>query len=223
MFSISFHENFKKLQIPKFLEPPMLPVEVKNIESEAVNASTLPGLNERTPYTTYPPKTPFNQVTPVSSEATTASALAPGVITTNTPLSTKNSSVSNAPVAPDLPKTIATVNFQSTLVDVEKISGWHATELRQKGNTWILTIDPNTGVYLEDRINKVLSVLHRDAPLSIQGFVLKFQNKSLRIADYHINRSAWMKNKINYCRPPLPKKPTLRYCMAMAILNQIPI
>ena len=183
MFGVSFHENFKRLSTPKLLEAKILPVPILPLVTaqlsnfDVLDRISVPRLSESSP-----------------------NHLQTGSKTSDTSLDLPLGGIEKIS-APLLDVVMVSKNYLSTLKDVEAISSWHPTQLNATEDTWIITLDPNDGAYLQDRIQKALSVLHRDAPLSITRFILRFQNQSLKVADYSVDRHIWMK-KYNQLLPP---------------------
>ena len=95
-----------------------------------------------------------------------------------------------------------------TLLDLQTQTGWQVNDIRDAGNTWIVQFNDASGVYLRERIDRGVGVLHRDAPPNIQDFLLEFYNKGLLVSDYKVDRVQWMLSQTQLL-PPSQKKPAI--------------
>ena len=102
------------------------------------------------------------------------------------------------------------LDLNSTINDLEMQTGWHVKEIRQQKETWIVSFHNTTGIYLNDRIDRGIAVLHRDAPLSIQRFVLRHQNAGLKTVQQVVNRKRWMQAQTQALPPSLKKEAEIK-------------
>lgn len=81
---------------------------------------------------------------------------------------------------------------EKTLLDLSEQSAWYARRIARVGERWEVDFDESEGLYMNDRIDRAVTVLHRDAPLEVREFLLRFLNKDVEVAIVRINRREWM-------------------------------
>ena len=163
MISFTLFDNLSKLSVPKLFEAAPIPVSYQPIA---------------------PPKS-FSNIDPNYIGASPSSLM--------TKTDQVSSTVMTSQLTPLQTSNMTTVHhLRSTGEDIKIQSGWLLKDIQQDGQRWIVTLDDVTGVYMKDRINRVISVLHRDAPLSITEFDIQFQNHQLALVQQKVNRQAWM-------------------------------
>jgi hypothetical protein len=164
MISFTIFDNLSKLSTPKLFEPAPIPVGYKPI-SAPINVINID---------------PFQNQLAASnpSSATTQN------VSTTSPLASQEPTKTTSPLNQDA--------LEIMRSDISTQSGWRLRKVVQNKNRWVVTLDSVTGVYMKDRINRVISVLHRDAPESIHTFVIQYQNHQIKLIQQSVNRQAWM-------------------------------
>jgi hypothetical protein len=107
------------------------------------------------------------------------------------------------------------LDISKTAEDIRAQSGWRLVQIESKNKRWIVTLDEVNGVYLKERMNRVISVLHRDAPSNITEFVVKYQQRQLPLIKQTYNRQAWMMKNISLLGPTKSK-------LAEAVVSEYP-
>lgn len=87
---------------------------------------------------------------------------------------------------------VASRLHEQTLVDISEQSAWYARRIVASGTRWQVDFDESEGLYLNERIDRAVSVLHRDAPLEVSEFLLRFLNKDVEVAIFRVDRRNWM-------------------------------
>ena len=163
MIALTFHGNLSKLAYPKPLEAPLIPTNYKPISAPAGSFNIDPLQESISSVKVASLTSPNGEKTP----------LTPTIVSQNVlPLNPANMDVMGR--------------------DIATQSGWRLHKIVQQNSSWIVTLDAVTGVYMKDRINRVVSVLHRDAPETINTFVIQYQNHQLKLIQQSVNRQAWM-------------------------------
>jgi len=172
MISVSFFDNLSKLSTPKLSEPTPLPVSYQPIQS------------------------PFGvrNIDPKQIEIQPSQSI---ILNSN-----NETSLNEKKILSDQKQTILEVDtsaninskldIKKTSQDISAQSGWKLKSIQTKEKRWIATLDNVDGVYFNDRIDRVISVLHREAPIDITTFELRFQNYQLKLIKQIVNRQAWM-------------------------------
>jgi Exopolysaccharide biosynthesis protein YbjH/Capsule biosynthesis GfcC len=84
---------------------------------------------------------------------------------------------------------------QTTLTNFSAQSAWFATQLQELGDAWLIDLDDARGFYLNERLDKGIAVLHRDAPANITRFVVRYNNRQTPVTEHTVYRSQWVKEK----------------------------
>jgi len=225
MVGITLHERLDQLSSPKLAEVRSVPVELKTIGYQA------PIRGDSTPSGTV--KTAFTNSSDVMSNPNLRVDLSDPFTNKSASKNLKlGSNVkgpnSSAPMSPNtaavvapsaqtidpstrtVPRPASAVNAASvpptqTLLDLQTLTGWQVNSIRDAGNTWIVHLNDASGVYLRERIDRGVGVLHRDAPANIQDFQLEFYNRGLLVSDYKVDRVQWMLSQTQLL-PPSQKK-----------------
>lgn len=181
MISVSFFDNLSKLSTPKISEPAKVPVSYqrlsppqgkRNIDAWQVDQTVLASsVSSPTKYEV------------VSSQLSNSDSL----------YATNKSQGSNT--------TEHLFNINHTKDDIQSQSAWLLKSIETIDDRWIVTLDQVDGVYMNDRINRVIRVLHRDAPSSVTTFEIRYQNRDLNLIKQVVNRQAWMLNEQQYLPP----------------------
>jgi len=217
MFGLSLHERLDQLATSKIAEPRSLPVDLKTVGSYTppsyLSLNTSPS-SENLEVA----KKPLAKAATTQLNTKTQNASGP-LLDTKTDLQTTSQSgstkqlgvVDRAP--PTETTTVAkaerpyVLNSTQTLLEFQAQTGWNVNGLNNKDNRWIIDIDNATGVFLTDRMNKGIGVLHRDAPSNITEFTLQFYNWGLLVSTFQVDRMQWMLSQTQLLAPSKIKNP----------------
>lgn len=220
MFTISLHERMDLLNTPKLAEAKALPVDLKTVGSYNPNQFSNPALfiTPNAP-SAAPPPASVTANAPASAAVTAKNANDPqvsqeiastsskvNVSSTQNPLSTdaRNAPSSSA----GLQKQIITTQYNSTLVDFETQTQWQVKGLRGSGKVWTVHLQDASGVFLRSRINRGITVLHRDAPSAIETFQIQFYNWGMLVSEFQVDRKQWMLSQTQLL-PPAARYPSI--------------
>jgi membrane-associated phospholipid phosphatase len=92
----------------------------------------------------------------------------------------------------------------ATVADIERFTGWSVRSLEYQSQTTRLLVETDGALYLQDRIERVIRVLHRDAPASSRTFSITLQQYGLVLSHLEVDRSEWV------ARHLAPQPPALR-------------
>ena len=85
-----------------------------------------------------------------------------------------------------------------TAADIGAMSHWRARRISVAGRTLYVEIDDLGGVHWDDRIERITAVLHRDAPASIDSFVLVLSEQGVVLTERVIDRTLWARQNTGY-------------------------
>ncbi|SMC81961.1 YjbH domain-containing protein [Polynucleobacter kasalickyi] len=212
MISISIFDNLSKLSVPKLMEAPAVPIAYRPISppsNEFIIANIDPLQNEVDSVATIPAKQVSSNTALVNEKVMNEPnnqfiSDSGGISKPGSPVVT----MKNVPMDSSL-------DIAKSSEDIRSQSGWRLVQIEQRNRSWIVTLDEVNGVYLKERMNRVISVLHRDAPTSVTEFVVKYQQHQLPLIKQTYNRQAWMMKNISLLGPSKSK-------LAEAVVSEYP-
>lgn len=216
MFTLSLHERLDLLSTPKLAEAKAVNVDLKTVGSYTpTNPSLLISSN------------PSNKSIPTSSIGSASNSsknIQQSVALHAQSNAAQNSKITNP--SNDLaatnnggnePNTSITHNtspanitelYNGTLIDFEKQSQWQVKGLRGTDRTWTIHLLDASGVFLRSRINRGVTVLHRDAPSDVETFKIQFYNWGMLVSEFDIDRKQWMLSQTQLL-PPSQRRPSI--------------
>ncbi len=192
MISISVFDNLSKLSVPKLAEAPAIPIAYRPVSPPTTEILNIPNID--------PWQSPLQSSTENLLVKTDTSKSLDNVSSQNTVTSVTGASaaITKGTITPPVGTKL---DIAKTSQDIREQSGWLLVNIEQKNKHWIVTLDEVTGVYLKERMNRVIAVLHRDAPLEVTQFVIKYQQRQLPLIQQTYNRQAWMMKNISLLGP----------------------
>ena len=91
-------------------------------------------------------------------------------------------------------------DWAATSRDIALQTDWRVLRIEQYGRDLRLTIDDAQARYWRERSDRLVAVLHRDAPASVDRFVLAYSERGVEVAEHVIDRDAWVAQQTQ----PLP-------------------
>jgi hypothetical protein len=98
--------------------------------------------------------------------------------------------------------------WTGTAADINDMSGWGVQTISRKGSRLRVVLEGTSGAHWNDRIERIVTVLHRDAPASVDGFELILTEQGVVLAEQHIQRDAWLQANTTF-RPPSQRAPAI--------------
>jgi hypothetical protein len=95
----------------------------------------------------------------------------------------------------------------ATAADVSTMTGWSVSQIAIEGDVLKLAIEGATGAYWNDRIERMVAVLHRDAPLEVNEFHVVFAEKGMLMTQRIIQRDAWVTQQLQLPATSTPAQP----------------
>ena len=224
MFTISLHERLDLLNTPKLAEAKPVAVDLKTVGNYNPNNSSNPALRLSA--------NPSNNISKVgnvgsANNASYANSKNNGV-NLDKPINTSNTikpslagiassekpptEIANAAEGVQNNGTVDKLNitnaYNNTLIDFEKQSQWQVKGLQGDNKTWTIHLLDASGVFIRSRINRGVSVLHRDAPSNIETFQIQFYNWGMLVSEFKIDRMQWMLSQTQLL-PPSQRVPSI--------------
>jgi hypothetical protein len=89
----------------------------------------------------------------------------------------------------------------STVADVTYMSSWVVQKIALHGSVMQVDIEALSGAHWNDRLHRILTILHRDAPANIQTFELNLNDQGVPLTQRVVNREAWVKQNTQLVPP----------------------
>ena len=96
------------------------------------------------------------------------------------------------PVQVQAPAALSATGWQGTAQSIERYTGWSVRSISNEQATTTLVAETDTAVHLQDRIDRAVTILHRDAPAASSRFVLQLQERGLPMTQVEVDRAAWL-------------------------------
>ncbi len=93
--------------------------------------------------------------------------------------------------------------WQGTASALERFTGWQVLELGQFNDTAVLTAQTDGALFLQERVDKAVVLLHRDAPASVRYFVLNLREYGIALSEIRIDRMEWIARRTQPVPPSL--------------------
>ncbi|MES2208456.1 MAG: YjbH domain-containing protein [Pseudomonadota bacterium] len=96
-------------------------------------------------------------------------------------------------------------SYRNTIDDIESQTNWRIREIRHQNTTWLIIVTKDGGYYHE-RLDRMIGVLHRDAPTDITHFRIRYESYGVVTAEHAVDRKEWMQQQTRLMRPSEEKK-----------------
>lgn len=83
-------------------------------------------------------------------------------------------------------------DWLSTAIDTTSVSGWGLKGIGLRGDVLRVELDGLSGAHWDDRIDRIIAVLHRDAPAEVNGFDLVLISNGVPLSRRFVDRSSWV-------------------------------
>ncbi|MEI6760184.1 MAG: YjbH domain-containing protein [Betaproteobacteria bacterium] len=96
--------------------------------------------------------------------------------------------------------------WADTAAALERFTGWQVRRVEEEGNSVTVLADADAATYLQERIDRAIDVLNRDAPAGALWFKLQLQDHGLPMTQIDVNRADWLAQRL-YAVPPSQRVP----------------
>ena len=93
--------------------------------------------------------------------------------------------------------------WDTAAAKVHQVSGWQVLQLSQYNDTATLVAETDGALFLQNRIDRVVTVLHQAAPASVRHFVLLLQEQGVDMSRVDIDRAQWVAERARPAPPAL--------------------
>jgi membrane-associated phospholipid phosphatase len=92
---------------------------------------------------------------------------------------------------------------------LDKYTGWQTLEFDQQFSTLTVRAETDDALFVQERVQRALAVLHNLAPLSVKRFVLQLQRRGVALSRIEVDRAEWLAPRTQ-AQPPSLKLPAER-------------
>jgi membrane-associated phospholipid phosphatase len=79
----------------------------------------------------------------------------------------------------------------NTANQIELYTGWYVRAIQHLGSSTVLEAETDDALHLQERVDRAVALLHRDAPAGSKQFVLQLREHGLAMSDVTVNRGEW--------------------------------
>ena len=90
------------------------------------------------------------------------------------------------------PSSAPVVAWATTAQDLGRFTGWSVHSIRLLGDRVEVSAESDAALFVQDRIDRAATVLHRDMPASVARFVFHFEQYGVAMSDVEIDRAEWV-------------------------------
>jgi len=101
------------------------------------------------------------------------------------------------------------IEWVGTAADVRDMSGWGVSNIQYMGSTLRIVLEGASGAHWNDRLERIIAVLNRDAPSNIDTFELNIVEQGIGLTERVVDRREWVKQQTQYVPPSERQQPIL--------------
>ena len=99
-------------------------------------------------------------------------------------------------------------DWSATARELARQTDWRVEKIEQDRRELRVTLDEAEAMYWRERVDRAVSVLHRDAPAQIDRFVFRYQRRGVEIAEHVVDRQTWLVQQVHPL-PPSERRETI--------------
>jgi Exopolysaccharide biosynthesis protein YbjH/Capsule biosynthesis GfcC len=96
------------------------------------------------------------------------------------------------PVLAMAPAELSPGGWKDAAHSLELFTGWNVQQITQNRDEVSVVIETDNVPYVQERIDKAISVLHKQAPANVTAFDLQLRDHGLVVSQVKVNRMEWM-------------------------------
>ena len=90
------------------------------------------------------------------------------------------------------PQQLGEAGWGATAQAIERFTGWSVRDIAHEQVTTTVRAETDGAIHLQERIERALKLLHRDAPATTTRFVLQLQDHGLPMSQVVVDRAEWV-------------------------------
>jgi hypothetical protein len=106
-------------------------------------------------------------------------------------------------------------NTTGTAADLQAMANWGIQRIETQGAVMKVFVEGASGAHWDERIDRMVAVLHRDAPAVIDGFEVVFTEQGALLSGRSVDRHAWVRQQTSRVPPSAATSPILAFAPAL--------
>jgi membrane-associated phospholipid phosphatase len=119
------------------------------------------------------------------------------------PLQTGNSATVNSASVNSAPVPLPPAAWSNAAQSLGTYTGWQVTELEQNFSTLTVRAESDDSLFVQERLQRAITVLHAQAPSDIRHFVFALQQRGVALATIEVDRAEWVAKRTRAQAPEL--------------------
>lgn len=107
------------------------------------------------------------------------------------------------PVSPNAAALVPPAGWGNTAKNIEIYTGWQVRSILHQVNRTEVEVESDGALYLQERLDRAVAVLHQDAPASTRHFVIQLQQRGLPLSRIEVDRAEWVARKVQAQAPAM--------------------
>ncbi|OIP15816.1 MAG: hypothetical protein AUK51_12365 [Comamonadaceae bacterium CG2_30_59_20] len=107
------------------------------------------------------------------------------------------------PVLPNAAALAPPAGWGNTAENIALYTGWQVRAITHQINRTEVEIESDGALYLQERLDRAVAVLHQDAPTSTRHFVIHLQQRGLPLSRIEVDRAEWVSRHVQAQAPAL--------------------
>ena len=107
------------------------------------------------------------------------------------------------PVLPNAAALAPPAGWGNTAENIALYTGWQVRAITHQINRTEVEIESDGALYLQERLDRAVAVLHQDAPASTRHFVIHLQQRGLPLSRIAVDRAEWVSRHMQAQAPAM--------------------
>jgi hypothetical protein len=104
---------------------------------------------------------------------------------------------------PNAPIGLPPAGLGQTAKNIEIYTGWLVRSLVHEATVTTVHLETDAALYMQERLERAVAVLHQDAPASSKRFVFEMQERGLPMSHLEVDRAEWVAKHVRAEAPAL--------------------
>ncbi|MFM1908894.1 MAG: hypothetical protein RLZZ591_2571 [Pseudomonadota bacterium] len=121
-------------------------------------------------------------------------------------------------VLPVAPAAVPATGRDASIADMQLFTGWQVRHFEHQASSTSVVLEVDTALYVQERLDRLLRVLHRDSPASSRSFSISLLQQGLPMQQIVVNRGEWVSRHV----APQPPEMRLPYAQVSPGVPALP-
>ncbi|MDD5029606.1 MAG: YjbH domain-containing protein [Rhodoferax sp.] len=123
--------------------------------------------------------------------------------------------------SPNAAATLPPGGWGNTVQNIEAYTGWTVRSIRHDTASTTVQAETDAALFLQQRIERAVAVLHQDAPASTRRFVFDLQEHGLAMSHLEVDRAEWVAKKVR-AEAPAMRLPIFQHGPGLPTVRVVP-